>query len=187
VTGDNVPDPPTDPPPVCPDGNPPVEGQCTTPGPSTTLAFTKTAEDVDGPPLTVGDTIRYTLQVTNTGTYTADNVTVTDDLPDQVTCQGVSGDSPPAECADPLEWTIASLAPDGSATLHVDVTINLDAEGQSFTNTGSVIGGNVPDPPTDPPPVCPDGSEPEGDQCPAPGPSDGDTQIFLPIIMKNTG
>jgi hypothetical protein len=42
----------------------------------TTLDFIKTALDVDGAPLLVTDTIRYTLQVTNTGPYTAANVVV---------------------------------------------------------------------------------------------------------------
>jgi uncharacterized repeat protein (TIGR01451 family) len=186
VTGDNVPNPPEDPS-VCPDGSTPVDGVCTnTPGPSTTLALSKTAEDVDGQPVVVGDTIRYTLQVTNTGSYTAYNVVVTDDLPEQVTCQDVSGDHAPSGCADPLVWSIASLAPGATASLTIDVTINNDAQGETIVNTASVIGGNVPDPPDDPTPVCPDGSPPVGGVCeitpePAPG-----SVVFLPIIKKNS-
>ncbi len=165
VIGENVPDPPDDPTPVCPDGSTPVDGVClaTPEPPDTSLAIDKTAEDVNGPPLAVSDTIRYTLQVTNTGTYTAYNVTVTDDLPGQVTCQAVSGDSAPAGCADPLVWTIPSLAPDDTASLYVDVTVDPGSEGQTITNTASVTGTNVPTPPVDPPPVCPDGSQPNGE------------------------
>ncbi len=187
VTGDNVPNPPDDPTPVCPDGSTPVDGVCpSTPVPGTSLALAKTAEDVDGPPVLVGDTIRYTLHVTNTGTYTAYNVSVIDDLPDQVTCQGVTGDSPPAGCADPLVWSIPSLAPGVTASLYIDVTINHGTEGQSIINTASVTGGNVPDPPDGVTPVCPDGSEPVDGICEdSPEPAPGGA-IFLPLIVKNS-
>jgi uncharacterized repeat protein (TIGR01451 family) len=187
VIGDNVLNPPDPPTPVCPDGSPSVGGVCPNiPVPGTSLALSKTAEDVDGPPVLVGDTLRYTLQVTNTGTYTAFNVIVTDDLPDQVTCRDVWGDNAPAGCADPLVWSIPSLAPDATASLYIDVTINRGSEGQSIINTASVIGGNVPNPPDDPTPVCPDGSVPADGICefpPEPAPGVG---IFLPIVLKNS-
>jgi uncharacterized repeat protein (TIGR01451 family) len=173
VTGDNIPVPPDDPEPVCPDGSQPVAGVCpaTPEPPDTQLAFTKTAEDLNGSPLAVGDTVRYTLLVTNTGSYTAYNLVVTDDLPDQVTCQDTSGDGAPA-CADPLIWHIPSLAPDARATLYVEVTINPGSEGQTIVNTASVTGGNIPVPPDDPEPVCPDGSRPVAGVCPTiPGPA----------------
>ncbi|MCP4995860.1 MAG: DUF4347 domain-containing protein, partial [Gammaproteobacteria bacterium] len=59
--------------------------------PPTTLALSKTAADVNGSLLVVGDEIRYTVQVTNTGSYTAYNVTVSDDLPVGVTYVSDSG------------------------------------------------------------------------------------------------
>jgi uncharacterized repeat protein (TIGR01451 family) len=133
----------------------------------TTLAISKSSQDIDGPPLVEGDTILYTVQVTNTGAYTAFNVTVTDDLPDQVTCQAVSGDSAPDGCADPLIWVIPTLSPNNTvATLFITVTINIGAAGQSITNTVTVTASNVPNPPDDPTPVCPDGSEPINGECP---------------------
>jgi len=112
---------------------------------------------------------------------------VTDDLPDQVTCQAVSGDSAPAGCADPLVWSIPSLAIDATASLYVTVTINDGSEGQTITNTGSVTGSNVPDPPDDPTPVCPDGSTPVDGVCPTPvePPPVSGGGIFFPIIQKN--
>jgi uncharacterized repeat protein (TIGR01451 family) len=186
VIGDNVPNPPDPTTPVCPDGRPPDGEVCPgTPVPGTSLALSKTAEDVDGPPVLVGDTIRYTLQVTNTGTYTAYNVIVTDDLPDQVTCQEVWGETDPPGCADPLIWNISSLAPDVTASLYIDVTVNRGSEGQSIINVASVIGGNVPDPPDDTPPVCPDGSPPVNSICEIPPESAPGTGIFLPIVLKN--
>jgi uncharacterized repeat protein (TIGR01451 family) len=162
-----------DPTPVCPDGSPPDPdtGECeiTPEPPDTTLDFTKAAEDLDGPPLVVSDTIRYTLQVTNTGTYTAFDVTVTDDLPNGVTYVDASADQGGTSGTDPVVWTIPEL-PYGSnnvATLLITVTINEDQAGQSIINTGSVTGTNVPDPPDDPT-KCPDGSLPDPDtgECP---------------------
>jgi uncharacterized repeat protein (TIGR01451 family) len=208
VTSSNVFDPPDDAPPVCPDGSEPdpVSGECETmPEPlDTELAITKTAEDVDGGYLVIGDEVLYTLQVTNIGTYTAYNLTVTDDLPNQVTCQDVSGDSPPlGGCDDPLVWIIPSLATDTTASLYITVTINEGSEGQNITNTGSVTGTNVPDPPEDPDPVCPDGSPPDPDtgECPTKpiqsadlavdkgvddaSPDEGDTIVYTISVTNN--
>jgi uncharacterized repeat protein (TIGR01451 family) len=206
VTGSNVLDPPDDSTPVCPDGSTPVGGVCTTtPEPrDTELSLTKTAEDVNGGYLVVGDAVLYTLQVTNTGTYTAYTMTVTDDLPDQVTCQAVSGDSPPfGGCDDPLVWSIPSLAVDDTASLYITVTINNGSEGQTITNTGSVTGTNVPDPPEDPDPVCPDGSPPDpvSGECPTmpvqsadlavskgvddASPDEGDTIVYTISVTNN--
>jgi uncharacterized repeat protein (TIGR01451 family) len=166
VTGGNVIDPPPPPPPVCPDGSAPP---CATPVPTTTLAFTKSAVDLSGSPLAVSDTVRYILRVTNTGAYTAYNVTVTDDLPDEVTCQLLTGDNAPPICADPLIWTVGDLLSGASAAISIEVTINLGSEGSSITNTGSVTGSNIIDPPPPPPPVCPDGTLPDvNGECPNP-------------------
>jgi uncharacterized repeat protein (TIGR01451 family) len=139
---------------------------------STTLAFSKTATDLNGAPLAVGDTIRYTLRITNTGLATATNVIVTDDLPSQVTCQSVSGTTnPPAGCADPLIWNIPSLAAGSTALLNIDVTLNPGTEGQTIINTAVVTGDNIPTPPPNPQ-VCPDGSPPVGGVCDSkPGPA----------------
>jgi uncharacterized repeat protein (TIGR01451 family) len=188
VSASNVVDPPPGPE-VCPDGSAPIDGQCsTTPDPSeTNLALSKTAKDINGAPLVVGDTIRYTLQVTNTGTYTAFNVQVTDDLPAQVTCTNVFGDHDPGDCAVPLLWTVPSLAPASTATLFIEVTVNPDTEGQSIINTAVVSAANVVDPLPDPE-VCPDGSAPIDGQCAyvpeGPSPALG-TSIFLPIVISN--
>jgi uncharacterized repeat protein (TIGR01451 family) len=169
VTGSNVPNPPDPPPAVCLDGSLPVGGICPTPVPTTTLSLVKSAADVNGPPLVEGDSVRYTLQVANTGTYTAFNVTVTDNLPDQVTCRSVAGTYAPG-CADPLIWTIPSLPASGVATLYITVTIDTGTAGQTITNTGSVTSSNVPNPPDPPPAVCLDGSLPVGGICPTPVP-----------------
>lgn len=99
--------------------------------PNTDLALSKTAEDVNGPPLYVNDTIRYTLRVTNTGAITHTNVIVTDTLPagvtfDSATPAGYSG-------SNPLVWNVGNLAPGANWTGVILVHVN-----------GSVtpIGGN---------------------------------------------
>ncbi len=170
VTANNVPNPPDPPPAVCPNGSLPVGDICPTPVPTTTLSIAKSASDVNGAPLVEGDSVRYTLQVGNTGTYTAFNVTVTDNLPDLVTCQSVTGNYGAPSCADPLIWTIPSLPSGSVATLYITTTIDTGAAGQTITNTGSVTGSNVPNPPDPPPAVCLDGSLPVDGVCPTPVP-----------------
>jgi uncharacterized repeat protein (TIGR01451 family) len=182
VTGSNVPDPPPPPPPICPDGSlpDPETGECPSPPvPTTTLTITKTAVDLSGPPLVISDTVRYTWQVTNTGTYTAFNVTLTDDLPDGLTLQSYSADLGVPSGADPILWSILMLAPDGVATMWITTTIDPDQAGQTITNTGSITSSNVPDPPDPPPPVCPDGSlpDPETGECPSPPVNGADLAI----------
>jgi uncharacterized repeat protein (TIGR01451 family) len=111
--------------------------------PKPVLALNKQAQDINGGGIEAGDTIRYTIDVTNTGDDTATNVVVTDDLPSQVTCQSVSGDNAPS-CEDPLVWSVGNLASGNtSATLTVDVTINSGAEGQEIINTASATADNV--------------------------------------------
>ena len=185
VTGTNA-LPPVDPPPVCPDGSaPPCDDDNSRPVHKTSLTFTKTATDTDGLPLLVGDAIRYTLQVTNTGLYTAYGVVITDDLPNQVTCTAVSGNSAPPGCADPLVWSIPSLPTSTTASLFITATVKSGTAGQTITNTGTITGANVF--PVDPPqPVCPDGSNPDELGVCAVTPEGGPGGIFLPIILKNS-
>jgi uncharacterized repeat protein (TIGR01451 family) len=185
VTATNVVDPTPDPA-VCPDGSEPTDNTCPeTPISGPELVLSKTAEDLDGAPLVVSDTVRYTLQVTNTGAYTAFNVTVTDDLPDEVECQSVS-EGPNCE-DDPLIWNVGDLGPDITASLLITVVILPDAAGQSIVNSASVTATNVVDPTPDPA-VCPDGSEPNEGVCeepvePLPSPEDN-PNVYLPIIMR---
>jgi len=185
VTATNVFTPVTEPE-VCPDGSlPNPDGSCPNkPLGAAELLLNKTAEDLNGPPLVISDTIRYTVQVTNTGTFTAYNVTVTDDLPDQVTCQSVSGG---LTCADPLVWDVGDLEPNnGTATLFIEVMIKPDAAGQSIVNSVSVTATNTVNPiPVSE--VCPDGSPPNPDgSCPnTPGTGEEEpTDLFLPVILK---
>ena len=150
----------TPPPAVCPDGLPAnPDGSCpNTPIPTTTLSLAKTAADLNGDPLLEGDLVRYTIQVTNTGAYSALNVAVTDDLPDGVSLVSTSADLGVVSGTNIITWAIDALPSGASATLTIDVTIDFGTQGQSITNTATVSSINVIDPPPDPTPVCLDGS-----------------------------
>src|SRR5213076_1136823 len=87
-------------------------------------------------PYHAGDSIQYTLQVTNNGPSTATNVQVTD-TPSNLSVTNVSGGG----CAA-LPCTIASLASGSNVTINVTATIN--AAG-SFDNS-STVSANEPDP-----------------------------------------
>jgi uncharacterized repeat protein (TIGR01451 family)/uncharacterized repeat protein (TIGR02543 family) len=120
---------------------------------------------VNGAPLFEGDDILYTLQITNTGTYTAFDVTVTDDLPDEVILTSHSTDLDSVSGTDPLVWTILELPASTVATLYLTVTVEAGTSGQSITNTAMVSGTNLSPAPDPPDPVCPDGSRVVGGQC----------------------
>ncbi len=100
-------------------------------GCGTDLALEKT-DSVD--PVTQGETLRYTLTVTNNGTNEATDVVVTDTLPPGVTLVSTSG------CAeDPAgapTCTLGTVASNSSAQYTIDVTV--DAASGNIENTASV-------------------------------------------------
>ena len=185
LTGDNV-NGGTNNATVCPDNSAPP---CTT-DPTVVpvnVAVTKTSQDVNGGQLEIGDTLLYTIQAKNNGNLAAFNIQITDNLPDQVTCQNISADkNQPEGCDDPLIWTISRLDPGETATLTIDVSINQNAAGQSIINSLSVTGDNIADI-TNPPQVCPDGSSPVGGVCattPTDPNAEGPPVYYLPLITK---
>ena len=106
------------------------------------LAVTKT----DTPDLVIaGETLTYTLTVTNSGPSDATGVTVTDTLPSGITffsatpSQG-SYDSPTGV------WTVGGIADDGGATLTLVFTVNSSTTG-TLSNSAKVS-ANEPDPNT---------------------------------------
>jgi uncharacterized repeat protein (TIGR01451 family) len=96
-------------------------------------------------PVSPGDPLTYALVVTNAGPSDATSVTVTDTLPAGVTF--VSSSPGPPACTltgATLACTLGPLAPGGSSTVTIDVTVNASAAG-ILVNTASVA-GSVPDP-----------------------------------------
>ena len=152
------------------------------------LDITKTA---DHDTVTVGDEIAYTITVTNTGDAEAENVVVTDTLPEGVTYLESTGNGSYDADARTIAWTVGALAAEESET--VTVTVSADEAG-TVTNTAEAIadevdaveddatvtvnGGGTPvDPPVDPPvnpPVDPDGGDDDDDDNPPVNPGDDD-------------
>ncbi len=91
-----------------------------------------------------GDPLTYTLVVSNAGPSDAQDVVVTDTLPDQVTL--VEATAPYTYTAPYLMWNLGTLPPDATRVLTVVVTVNPDASG-SIVNTASVTSTTTdPDP-----------------------------------------
>jgi len=67
-----------------------------------------------------GDSVTFTVTVTNLGPDTAANVVVSDSVPNGYTVTGVS---PSVGSWSAPDWTIASLAANGSATLNITATV----------------------------------------------------------------
>ena len=154
---------------------------------STTLDFSKTAVDVNGGTLLVTDTIRYTLQVTNTGGYAASNVVVTDTMPVSVTLLGTTITQGTSTSTQEIVWNVGTLAPNGgAATMVITVRLNSDTANQSIINTASVSGDNTTGESVA---VCPDGQAPVNSIC-ATTPQEPEEPtsphgVFLPIIIRS--
>jgi uncharacterized repeat protein (TIGR01451 family) len=102
------------------------------------LAAVKEAEDAtDNGRLFVGDTIRYTLTVTNVNAVTMTNVRITDVLPVELSLAGV--DSVSAGCNDEssgntVRASCAELAPGASATVVFRAVVQPAAAGRAIEN-----------------------------------------------------
>jgi uncharacterized repeat protein (TIGR01451 family) len=102
---------------------------------------------VDNPRPNVGDTITYTITVTNNGPNTADNVVVTDFVP--VTLELISA-TPTRGAHDPLvgTWNVGTLASGESATLTVMAEVRSSSEATNIAVVRSLqfdpnLGNNV--------------------------------------------
>jgi uncharacterized repeat protein (TIGR01451 family) len=129
-----------------------VEG----PVPSPELTISKT---VDESTAAAGDTLTYTVEVSNTGN-TAEGFTVTDTLPPDVAFASVGVPSLGTVTSHPgvgaangtVVWTVASLAVGASATLTITVTVLASAEATTQINKATL----APTTPTVPVVVDPD-------------------------------
>lgn len=110
------------------------------------LHLAKSSVPASGSIVQVGDTIAYTINVTNTGDGAANAQTVTDTLPAGVTL--VDGSAKPAPTSvngQTLTWTVdvpaATGATPGAAAITYSVTVDPDvAPGSTLTNTATVAG-----------------------------------------------
>lgn len=106
--------------------------------PSADVAISKVADAPAAPGL--GDTITFTLDVSNSGPGDAENVEVTDTLPANVTY--VSATCTVAVAANIVTWSIGSLANGASASCDIATTITDFGE---ISNTATVT-STSPDP-----------------------------------------
>ncbi len=113
--------------------------------PPTTSSDLAVSKKVDNASPNVGDTLKYTITVTNNGPDAASNISVNDLLPLNVTY--VSDDSNGAYVRGTGIWTITSLANGASATLNITVTVNaLTAGSNSNTITNTACANLATDP-----------------------------------------
>jgi uncharacterized repeat protein (TIGR01451 family) len=125
-----------------PDDNTSEFSQCvevTTPVVDADLAIVK-ADSPD--PITVGQTLTYTLTATNDGPLEATGVVVTDTLPSEVTFVSASGSQGSCNGTTTVSCTLGNLTNGSSATVTIRVT---PTTAGSLSNTAS-IQGNQPDP-----------------------------------------
>ena len=109
---------------------------------SADLEVTKT---VDNASPSVGDTITYSITVTNQGDNNASGVVISDVLPPEVTYLSSSG--PGTYNANSGDWTIGNLNVGVAVTLQVSVQV--DSAG-NFSNTASVKASSLLDPDSTP-------------------------------------
>jgi uncharacterized repeat protein (TIGR01451 family) len=108
---------------------------------SADLVVTKTVDDTSPHE---GDTIEYTVTVTNNGSDRATGVQVTDLLPAGLTF--VSGSATQGSYDEPSGlWDVGSLAVGESAVLHIRATVNSGTAGTTITNRASVSAADQTD------------------------------------------
>jgi len=84
-----------------------------------------------------GETIYFTISVTNHGPATANGVVVNDILPSEVTFGAATSTVGDYE-TNTGNWNVGNLSADETATLHIQVTVNGQLSVSSFENTASV-------------------------------------------------
>ncbi len=110
------------------------------PPPTADLVMAKTV-DISTP--AEGDTVTYTVTVTNNGPDPTTGVSITDNLPSGVT---YSSHTATQGTYSGSTWSVGNLGVGASATLQITVTINAGTAGNIITNTTSISASSLPDP-----------------------------------------
>ena len=102
-----------------------------------------TVKSVDTATPSEGDTVSYTITVTNNGPNNATNVSLVDNLPSGVTY--VSDDSSGAYNSGSGIWTIGDILNGGSASLIIDALVDAGTAGTTVTNSTTAASGDQAD------------------------------------------
>jgi uncharacterized repeat protein (TIGR01451 family) len=105
------------------------------------LAITKSVDDTFP---NVGDTVHYTVVLTNNGPDATTNVEVTDLLPTGVTFSAYTATHGTYNSGTGI-WSVTSLANGAVDTLDIAATVDAGTAGQTITNTASVTASDQPD------------------------------------------
>jgi len=102
-------------------------------------------KSVDSPKPNEGDTIRYTITITNNGPDTADNIVLTDTLPGGVTY--VTHDTSQGTYSNVTgRWEVGSLLTETATTLTIDATVDEGTGGSTITNITAGLSADQADP-----------------------------------------
>ena len=149
------------------------------------LDIEKTAEDLNGEPLYVGDLIRYHITITNNVAISMTSVVITDTLPAGVdfisaTPSGYAG-------PNPLVWNVGTLGI--GATWTAAITVEVDGTADPIGGNVAAVSSDQQDEHETDPVLPPGGGDVEpgtGSPCTCPPdthePDDGPTQAGSPIV-----
>jgi uncharacterized repeat protein (TIGR01451 family) len=112
--------------------------------PSADLSITKSADRTTYAP---GETVTYTIVVTNVGSFDALGVTVTDPIPAGMTLQSASSTQGTCSGTTTVTCTIGTMTPSASAT--ITILAGIPASGGGFENIATVTSDNDINPAND--------------------------------------
>jgi uncharacterized repeat protein (TIGR01451 family) len=92
-----------------------------------------------------GDTVIFTITVTNNGPRIATGIEVTDQLPSGVTYSTHSADRGAYDTVSGI-WTVGTLNVDAEASLSLTATVDGGTKGTVLTNSAAVTARDLPDP-----------------------------------------
>ena len=104
----------------------------------------------NGTTVQIGQSVTYTVALTNTGNATATDVTVTDTVPTGMTYVSCSGGASCSESSGTVTWSGVNVPAEsggnpGTASVSFDVTVTSgDANNQVISNVATYQGGNIP-------------------------------------------